>query len=500
VRIDDDHAEGPDFNGYLNAATWLGKNYVRLNSRINSEDRDMLLISTITPQDPAEPPTKEVIETLRRNKRLEIGLDGERVLSSDLLGKAIVLYSLLDQEPSSSRQDLDADGDQTRFRLEDEETLQSEFIARLEFDWAGFDDHAVQFNLERAFNVLDNEQVFTDDTGDGPVEIPLPGGNVRVEEERWNFVVQDTWVFGRFSLDYGVGYERSTITQTGDAEQERSFSFVKPRAILTHSPLPGVQTRFRMEREVSQLDFEDFVSAAVFEDDDVALGNPDLHPDSTWISELSHERRFGPVAVVKLTAFHHWVEDTLDYLPLTPTFEAIGNIGDARRWGVVFETTLPVLPSSIDNARLDFKARWQDSTVVDPVTGRDRVLSSEGGFREDMTLYNENRYAFDVAFRQDLKAQKLSWGMAMGWRAERPLFKADELDVHDEGIEMTAFIQTTRWLGMRISLEGENLLDNVFDRYRTIYEAERELTPVLRREIRDGTNGTRIWLRMSGTF
>ncbi|NCF52630.1 hypothetical protein GWP57_13555 [Gammaproteobacteria bacterium] len=500
VRVDEDHAEGPDFNGYLNAATWLGRNFVRLNSRINSENRDILLQSTTTPQVPGELPSQEIIATVRDNKRLEIGLDGERILSSDLLGKAIILYSLLEQEPSSSQQDLDSDGQQTRFRLEDESATKSELITRFELNWAGLDDHAIQVNLERAFNVLDNEQVFTDDTGDGPVVIEIPGGNVRVEEERWNFVAQDTWTLGDFSLDYGLGYERSTITQTGDANQERTFSFIKPRAILTYSPRQGQQTRLRAEREVSQLDFDDFVSAAVFEDDDIALGNPDLRPDNTWILELSHERRFGDVAVVKGTVFHNWVEDTLDFLPLTPTFEVNGNIGDARRWGVILETTLPVFPARLENARLDFKARWQDSTVVDPVTGDDRVLSGEGGFRDDMAFLNENRYAFDVKFRQDLESQKVSWGLGLGWRADRPLFKADELDVFDEDYQATAFIQTTRWLGMRISLEGENMLDSVFYRDRTIFEGERSLTPVKRREIREGTNGVRIWLRMSGTF
>jgi hypothetical protein len=422
------------------------------------------------------------------------------VLSTDLLGKAIILYTLLDQEPSSSQTDFDASGQQTRFQLEDEDTTHSELITRLEFDWAGFADHAIQVELERAFNVLDNEQVFTDDTGGGPVVIDVPGGNVRVEEERWNFVVQDTWLLGNFSLDYGLGFERSTISQTGDSNIERSFDFAKPRAILTYSPQRGRQARLRLEREVSQLDFEDFVSATVFEDQDVALGNPDLHPDSTWIAELSYERRFGDVAVAKLTAFHHWIDDVLDLLPLTPTFEAPGNIGDGRRWGLVLETTLPVLPSVLENARLDFKARVQDSTVVDPVTGLDRRLSGEGGFRADMSLYNENRWAFDVDFRQDLETQKVSWGLRLAWRDERPLYKANELDIFDEDYQFNAFVQTTRWLGIRIALEGENILNNPQKRDRTIYVAERALTPVLRRELRDGSNGARIWLRMSGTF
>lgn len=330
--------------------------------------------------------------------------------------------------------------------------------------------------------------------------IDVPGSNVRVEEERWNFLLQDTWLLGQFSLDYGVDFERSTISQSGDTNLERSFNFTKPRAILTYSPKRGRQTRFRLEREVSQLDFEDFVSATVFEDNDVALGNPNLRPDSTWISELTHERRFGDVTVVKLTAFYHWIDDVLDLLPLTPTFEAPGNIGDGTRWGFIMESTLAVLPAVMDDARLDLKARWQDSSVVDPVTGLDRRLSAEGGFRGDVLFLGENEYSFAVNFRQDLEVQKVSWGLGVAWRDERVLYKANELDIFYEGTDLTGFIETTRWFGMKISLEAQNLLNFNAGRDRTIYVTERMLTPVLRRELRDGYNGTRIFLRMSGTF
>lgn len=496
VRTDTGNGEGPDLNGYMNASGWLGQSFLQLNSRINSESRDILLSSVRVPQINGAEPRQEIIETLRRNKRFEIGLDAERSLSEDLFGRAIILYSLLDQEPSSSQQDLDAAGQQTRYRLEDEETKSTELISRLEFDLAKFEAHAIQVDMERAVNVLDNAQIFTDDTGSGPVVVDVPNGNVRVEEVRWNLLVQDTWLLGDFTLDYGIGVERSVISQSGDSNLERSFTFPKPRAILTYSAESGRQTRLRLEREVSQLRFEDFVSATVFEDDDLALGNPDLHPDSTWIAELSYERRFGDIAVSKITGFHHWITDVLDLLPLSSGFEAPGNIGDGRRWGALFEGTLPVL----GNAELQVKLRWQDSSVSDPISGHSRRLSGEGGFRGDVTFLNENRYAFDLNFRQDFAAAKVSWGLGLASRDERVLYKANELDVFDEGYEFRGFIETTRWFGVTAALEGANMLNSQVKRDRTIYVGERGLTPVLRRELRNGTNGARVLLRVSGSF
>ena len=499
IRTDYDEGDGPNANAYLNAATWIGKSFVQFNGRTGIENRDLGLYSKRENQLTGDVSYQDIL-TIRRNTRLELGLDAERILNPVLLGKAIVLYNLLDGEPSVSQRDLTPTGLQTRFQLEDEEFTSSEFITRVEFDWAGIKGHAVQADLERAVNVLDNTQVFTDDTGLGPVVIQIPGGNVRVEEERWSSLLQDTWSAGNFDFETGLGLEHSTISQSGDSTLERSFQFWKPRAVLTWSPERGNQTRLRLEREVSQLDFNDFTTTTVFEDDDVAVGNPDLHPDSTWISELSHERRFGRVGVVKVTLFHHWIKDVLDLLPLGPTSEAPGNIGDGRRWGAILETTLPLDWTGLANAQISFRGKLVDSTVVDPVTGEDRRLSGESGFRGDLLFKDMDRYAIDIDFRQDFEEAKVSWGWGVAERDERVLYKANELDIFDESFDVGLFIETTRWFGLKMSVEGQNLLDNKVVRDRTIFNGERDLTPVLRRELRSGHNGARALFKVVGSF
>ncbi|NIN34347.1 MAG: TonB-dependent receptor, partial [Gammaproteobacteria bacterium] len=93
------------------------------------------------------------------------------------------------------------------------------------------------------------------------------------------------------------------------------------------------------------------------EDDDLALGNPDIQPESTWITELTHERRFGDQSVVMLRLFHHWISNVLDLLPLTPDFEVPGNIGNGRRWGIELQSTLPLDWLKLSGAKLDIKAR-----------------------------------------------------------------------------------------------------------------------------------------------
>lgn len=509
VRMDDHDGTGYNANGYINGSTWIGETLVQFNSALGVEVRDEILARQRTAQTPAGSTGEEVFFTERNNQTFEFGVDAERRLSPNWIGKGILLYQRLDQEPSVMEWDYDEDGDQTLFQQAQTRAHGTESIGRVELDWLGAADHVVQINFEVARNTLDSGLVQIVDTGGGPVVVPVPGANTRVEEERADILISDTWSFGDLEFDYGIGAETSTISQTGDAELERDFFFLKPHATLTYAKTAKRQQRLRLAREVSQLDFQDFVSTTVFLDNDLALGNPNLKPETTWILEVSEERRFGTLGVVKLTAFHHWISDVEDLLPLEPDFvppdpnelfEVPGNIGDGRRWGLELETTLPLDRIGLSGARVDIKTRRQDSTVVDPVTGQDRVLSAKGGHGGDINFRNETQYSFLVDFRQDLEKAQFAWGWNYASRADRPLYKVNELDVYDETAEANMFVETTRWLGMKIRLTATNLLTEVESRDRTEYVGERGLTPVDSLKTRNTTNGFRLTLEFSGTF
>ena len=315
--------------------------------------------------------------------------------------------------------------------------------------------------------------------------------------------MKNIWSPGLFELDYGLGAEVSTLSQSGDAVLEQNFFFLKPHAVLSYSPDQGNQTRIRLAREVAQLNFNDYVSSIVFEDDDLELGNPNLQPDTTWIAELGHERRFGKLSVVKATLFHHWVKDVLDLLPLSPTFEVPGNIGDGRRWGLELESTVPLEPLGLSGARLDMKLRWQDSSVVDPVTGVDRIFSGDsgdGGYRTLGNLARNNRYLVRVDYRQDFETARVAWGWTVAERAERPLYKVNEFEFNDENLAVNAFIETTRWFDTKIRLAADNILNYRIQRNRTVYAGERNNSPVSFVANHDRYIGYRFILSLSGNF
>ncbi len=499
-RINDRENRNILIKGNLNAVSRLDeKTLLKLNTVISYETRDQVLVSDRIPQAVGADPRQETFDEDIKRPTIEVGLDIERSLTSQILGKAIMLYYHTDKDSLKSQLVVDDEGNQTLERVADGDSAAQELITRLEFDWTFHPNHNLQINLERAYNSLDGSILQTLETGAGPVEVAVPGANSFVKEERYDFLLQDTWSLGEVELDYGLGAETSTISQTGDAEQSRDFFFLKPQAILTWSTEQAQQTKFRVAREVAQLDLNDFVSATVFEDDDLALGNPNLKPDTTWVMEVSHERRFGSLTVVKVRAFHHWISDVLDLLPLSDTFETPGNIGDGRRWGIEIESTIPMDWLGLKGSKFDIKARLQDSTVNDPVTGNSRRLSSPGG--DFPIIYNvENKYAVEIDFRQDFEEHRVAWGWDVVTRANRPRYKVNELEIYDDKYVLNLFVETTRWLGLKVRLSGSNVMDSPGYRDRTVFTGRRDLSPVRFREVRDLARDRSVTLSVSGVF
>ncbi|NNE38367.1 MAG: hypothetical protein HKN08_08690 [Gammaproteobacteria bacterium] len=488
------------YKGNLTLERWFGETLFRSNTNFTTADHKHKSFSFRTALTPAGNTLDQRIKERADRPFFESGFDLERNLGQDLLGKFIFLFYRKFDDAGEVQQIFDETGLMTLNRKTDTFNVTTEGITRIEIDWSGVTDHAIQLNMEGAYNLLDGKFSQTDDIGTGPVAIEIPGANSKVEEVRGDFVLQDTWSIGNLELEYGLGAEVSTITQTGDFEEKRNFFFFKPHTVATWSNNQGNQTRLRIAREISQLDLFDFISATVLEDDDLALGNPNVSPFKTWKVELGHENRFGRDSVINVMVFHHWIKDVLDLLPLSDDFEAPGNIGSGRRWGVELESTHNLDWTGLEGARLKLVGRLQNSTVVDPVTGNDRVLSHLGSTFNPTNLNIENTFAYSIDFRHDIESERISWGWALSERDDIQRFRVNELETLGEKLHLNAFIETTRWYGIKIAFFAENILDMPDTRSRNRFVGERDLTPLDTLEFRDQTRGPRVFLTFSGTL
>lgn len=479
--------------------TWLGDTAIALNTRIGFEDRVEPLAATTSSLAPA-PQTQDFFIDDDERFEYEIGADAEHRVSDHFLTKGILVHTQRDADNITSQRKLDETDAQILFRVATSNVVSTETILRSESTWTSSDRRTMNLNIEGARNTIEGSLLQTVDTGSGPVIVPVPGSNTRVEEDRIDALLYVTEYRGQFEIGYGLGIESSTLRQSGDVDLKRQFDFLKPQFLVVWSPAQSRQTRFRIAREVSQLDFNDFVSSTIFQDDDLALGNPDLKPESTWLAELSEEIRFGELGVIKGTLFYNDISDVEDLLPLSAEFEAPGNIGDGRRYGIQFEATLPLQSLGLSGARIDVEGRWQRSSVVDPVTGEDRQLSGEAQESKPLPFDVENRYVFSLSFRQDIQKHRVSWGGDVRLRDDRLSYRVNELIRFSEEEEINVFVEKTTLSGLRIRLEGNNLLDINQIRDRDIFVGERSLTPLDVIEERNIQDGRRIILSLSGSF
>ena len=337
---------------------------------------------------------------------------------------------------------------------------------------------------EVAYNMLEVDQAFTV----GGVAVPLPSASVKVEETRGEAFGKGTWrIRPELTLEGGLRLETSTISQSGDADQEKSFFFAKPRFLATWTPMPDNQVRLRFEREVGQLDFGDFAASSDLQDEQVLGGNADLEPEQRWISELIYERRFWGDGIVSVGLRHDEITDAIDVIPLEDGLSAVGNIGDGTLDQLDLTVAVPTDKLGVSGGMFRFRNTWNHTEVTDPTTGETRPISN---VRASQAV---------ISFEQDITSWKLQWGAAYiplltgqwsydpdqtsGWRG------------HDY-FEAWAEYKPTETLAIRAQVN----IWNDFDVERRVYADRTEARPIAFVEHRYIDPRTFFQVRVRKTF
>ncbi|MGE0292636.1 MAG: TonB-dependent receptor plug domain-containing protein [Hyphomonadaceae bacterium] len=315
----------------------------------------------------------------------------------------------------------------------------------------------IEFGAEGAFNSLDQEL----DLAGSFAPPSFDNANVLVEEERAEIFASHTWrPSDVWSIETRLNWETSTLTFTGDTNQTVDLAFWKPSIQLTRTFAGNNQVRFRVYRDVSQLDFGDFVSAAATADAIIAGGNPDLVPQTDWRTELGTDLRFPGGAALGLTLTHHSISDVTDvvFIPAAG-FDAPGNLGDGEALSLDVNFSTPV--SFIEGGRLTIEGYLWDTEVTDPLTGQPRIFS----FQPESQI--------EVNFRQDLPDLRFAWGVSLFKQGEVQAYRFNEIDTSEEGPWVDLFVETTALPhNMKLRAWAANLFDGTVYRDRRFFNED----------------------------
>ncbi|WP_439477223.1 TonB-dependent receptor plug domain-containing protein [Brevundimonas sp.] len=359
----------------------------------------------------------------------------------------------------------------------------SETILRSLLRWERSPALTLEAGGEVAYNMLEIDQALTD----GGVAIPLPSDQIMVEETRGELFGKATWrVRPDLNLEGGLRLEASTITQSGDADQEKSFYFAKPRLQLTWTPLPQNQVRFRFERDVGQLDFGDFAAGADLEDEQLFGGNVNLEPEERWISELTYERRFLGDGIVSIGYRHDEIIGVIDRLPLPQGLSAVGNIGDGTLDQLAVNFVLPLDWTGFSGGQFQFRNTWNDTAVTDPTSGEERPIS---GVRPSQP-------AFTIS--QDITSWKINWAMTYLEGLRQFRYDPDQISgfTGSDYFEANIEYKPTRTLAIRAQVN----VWNDFQVERTVFADRTLARPVAFTELRPTDPRTFWQIRVRKTF
>lgn len=368
----------------------------------------------------------------------------------------------------------------------DAESTAGESIVRATLRYRPDDKYAVETGGEIAFNFLDSANAYEENG----VVIPLPSASVRVEELRGEVFGQTTWRPNpKFTLEAGVRVEVSEISQSGDSNQSKSFVFPKPRLQMTWTPWSGQQFRFRAEREVGQLDFGDFVASADIDIGQVEGGNPDLEPQKANVIEATYERRFWGEGVLDFTVSHAEIEDVVDVIPLTGGFDGVGNIGDGTSNFFQTRLTLPTDKLGVPNGRLQARASWSQTSVVDPVTGEERRFQGNQAF------------GCGVSFNQDLRGGRWSYGFDHGCNVDKGAnYRVREIRYFYSEPFVTLWGQWKPRPDLTARVDLGNASDRRNGYNRDIYSGPRDTAPLSFREVRRTQMSPWLFVQIRKTF
>ncbi|HEX8234308.1 MAG TPA: TonB-dependent receptor [Caulobacteraceae bacterium] len=372
----------------------------------------------------------------------------------------------------------------------------SETIGRATVRYRWSDTLSAELGAEAALNSLDSLSTFAFNGED----IPLPAGDVEVTETRGEAQASLTWKPSpKYILEVGVRAETSTIGTDLSGSEDKTLNYIKPRAVFTWSPNPNNQVRLRVEREVGQLDFNDFAATAALSTGTIQVGNPDIVPQQAWVGEASYEFRFWDKGAIVATVRHSEISDAIDRVPIVDPgdpndpsddfiFDAPGNIGDGTQDELQLGVTVPLDRFFIKNGLIKFNGTARQSEVTDPTTGETRRISGQHPFD------------YEFHFTQDLPRWKANWGVDVYNRWTETYYRFNEIATFDLKTFVVLFAEIKPRPDLSLRTEFSNAGQRGFNRTIERYTGPRGSNPIDFVDYRKLDFGPMLYFRVRKTF
>ena len=428
----------------------------------------------------------------QRQDSAELGLRYERALSAKLALEIYGLQQLGRQQTddtftgSAAAQAITGDALSARFDLH---KRTAESIGRVTLKYQAGKALNLEVGGEGDYNWMRSRTSFAQDG----VLIPLPAANVRVAERRGEDFATATWqAHPKLTVEWGVKGEFSKIASGGDVISAHSFAFAKPRMVLSWSPDAADQVRLRLEREVGQLNFDDFTAqTAGINTGTVQTGNPRLNPGKDWVAEAAWDHRFWGSAQATVTLRHYRLSDVVDRAPVfdpAGTFDSPGNIGSGTKNEVAVNLTLPTDRLGLKHGLLTGQGTFRRSHVTDPTTDLAREISGL------------HPIDWEAHFTQGIPKWKATWGVEVLNQFRQSFYRFNELDTDKYRAAVNVFAEYKPREDLKFHMDVLDALVLGVKHQREVFTGLRDQSAVSFIDVRNQHVGRFVRLRVIKTF
>jgi len=366
---------------------------------------------------------------------------------------------------------------------------EGEYILRTEYALPAGEGTDWQISAEGAFNFLEVVSQLFEVAGGGPLaKIPLDLANSRVEERRGEIILMHSRQLSpQLSLQVSAGVEYPGLSQTGDAENVRSFTRPKGIASLSWQQSESLKLVTKVERRVSQLDFFDFISWVNLETDNGQGGNPGIVPNQSWRLNLEAQKDLKDWGASTLRAIFVRLEDVVDQVPIG-TGSGPGNLESGTLSVIETETSLKLSRAGFEGAELTVTGGYFDTGVDDPVTGERRAINGHP------------IYEYDVELRQDVPGADWAWGVVIEGFKQEPEYQISQIALEgNEPAFPMAYLEHKNIGGMTGTVALGNLFNQRDKFWRETYAPDRNAARVRSEEYARGF-GPIFTMELKGTF
>jgi hypothetical protein len=447
---------------------------------------------------------REAIPSERDN--WEIGGDYELNLGNGQRFKLLAIANQANRDSTRERFEMFDDNTEEKNLYLGIATVTEEQIVRASYTFNVFEEQSLEFGLERAQTTLDSslslgglvEGGTPSAAVGGLVPQTVSNANSAVEEIRYEpFAIHNWTLSPTLSLESTLLYESSEITQSGDMNNQRDFSFVKPKVDLRYNPSTNLQLRGSIEKIVNQLSFDDFVAVNDETDNDsnTLEGNVDLRQQWQWRYTFNGEYRLpDDLGVLNAELFYAQHEDVIDRLDSSQSEDNLqsvnGNIGDGIEMGMNLSVSVRATPLGMPNLLITTSLNLQDSEVTDPFLGIKR------------RFLNYQRGRFTLFFRHDIPELRTNWGMQYFDRVDGGMFRYDvddiEFNVGEPRVNLFAEYRDRK--GVTYRFDAGALTNGSQCRQRRRFVGRTSANILEETERRCTTTGLELAFRVNGTF